>query len=75
MIQSTGSSIMPQKKNYDLFEIMRANGKVLVGYISEGSPLMNHSKGRPRIAGSRFLKGVCSKRDLDDDFLQENGFV
>merc|ERR1712151_866894 len=23
----TGSSIMPQKKNYDLFEIMRANGK------------------------------------------------
>jgi len=24
----TGSSIMPQKKNYDLFEIMRANGKV-----------------------------------------------
>merc|ERR1711870_171199 len=23
-----GSSIMPQKKNYDLFEIMRANGKV-----------------------------------------------
>jgi len=25
---TTGSSIMPQKKNYDLFEIMRANGKV-----------------------------------------------
>merc|ERR1712151_907990 len=24
----TGSSIMPQKKNYDLFEIMRTNGKV-----------------------------------------------
>jgi argininosuccinate lyase len=24
----TGSSIMPQKKNYDIFEIMRANGKV-----------------------------------------------
>lgn len=24
----TGSSIMPQKKNYDLFEIMRGNGKV-----------------------------------------------
>merc|ERR1719436_587040 len=24
----TGSSIMPQKKNYDVFEIMRANGKV-----------------------------------------------
>jgi len=24
----TGSSIMPQKKNYDMFEIMRANGKV-----------------------------------------------
>lgn len=24
----TGSSIMPQKQNYDLFEIMRANGKV-----------------------------------------------
>merc|ERR1712087_193310 len=25
---TTGSSIMPQKKNYDVFEIMRANGKV-----------------------------------------------
>uniref|UniRef100_A0A0G4H872 Fumarate lyase N-terminal domain-containing protein n=1 Tax=Chromera velia CCMP2878 TaxID=1169474 RepID=A0A0G4H872_9ALVE len=24
----TGSSIMPQKKNYDLFEIMRANGRI-----------------------------------------------
>lgn len=24
----TGSSIMPQKKNYDMFEIMRCNGKV-----------------------------------------------
>lgn len=28
----TGSSIMPQKKNYDLFEIMRGNGKVFASY-------------------------------------------
>jgi|OrbCmetagenome_4_1107370.scaffolds.fasta_scaffold414754_1 hypothetical protein len=41
---------MPQKKNYDLFEIMRANGKVLVGYFL--GPPRNHRKGRPRIAGS-----------------------
>ena len=26
----TGSSIMPQKKNYDLFEVMRANTKVFI---------------------------------------------
>lgn len=30
----TGSSIMPQKKNYDLFEIMRANGRVMQGLQS-----------------------------------------
>merc|ERR1719482_1351605 len=31
----TGSSIMPQKKNYDLFEIMRANGKVFESLQSQ----------------------------------------
>jgi len=31
----TGSSIMPQKKNYDLFEIMRANGKVFASLQSQ----------------------------------------
>merc|ERR1712196_726186 len=31
----TGSSIMPQKKNYDLFEIMRANGKVYASLQSQ----------------------------------------
>merc|ERR1719506_236855 len=31
----TGSSIMPQKKNYDLFEIMRANGKVFQSLQSQ----------------------------------------
>mmetsp|Transcript_60406 Transcript_60406/g.139270 ORF Transcript_60406/g.139270 Transcript_60406/m.139270 type:complete len:405 (+) Transcript_60406:99-1313(+) len=31
----TGSSIMPQKKNYDLFEIMRANGKVYQGHQTQ----------------------------------------
>jgi argininosuccinate lyase len=29
---TTGSSIMPQKRNYDLFEIMRGNVKVFSGY-------------------------------------------
>jgi argininosuccinate lyase len=29
---TTGSSIMPNKQNYDLFEIMRANCRVLAGY-------------------------------------------
>ena len=28
----TGSSIMPQKKNYDLFEIMRGNVRVFLGF-------------------------------------------
>lgn len=28
----TGSSIMPQKKNYDLFEIMRGNARVFLGF-------------------------------------------
>lgn len=31
----TGSSIMPQKKNYDLFEIMRANGRVYLSYSAQ----------------------------------------
>ncbi|KAL6067755.1 Argininosuccinate lyase [Balamuthia mandrillaris] len=31
----TGSSIMPQKKNYDLFEIMRGNGKVFASYQAQ----------------------------------------
>ena len=31
----TGSSIMPQKKNYDLFEIMRANTKVFIAYQNQ----------------------------------------
>merc|ERR1719473_1699672 len=31
----TGSSIMPQKKNYDIFEIMRANGRVYLSYVSQ----------------------------------------
>ena len=32
---TTGSSIMPQKKNYDLFEIMRANAKVFIAYQNQ----------------------------------------
>lgn len=32
---TTGSSIMPQKRNYDLFEIMRANGKVFLARLTE----------------------------------------
>jgi len=32
---TTGSSIMPQKRNYDLFEIMRGNVKVFSAYQSE----------------------------------------
>lgn len=32
---TTGSSIMPQKKNYDVFEIMRGNTKVFCSYQSQ----------------------------------------
>lgn len=32
---TTGSSIMPQKRNYDLFEIMRGNAKLYQGYIQQ----------------------------------------
>ncbi|HEX5797433.1 MAG TPA: argininosuccinate lyase [Candidatus Saccharimonadales bacterium] len=32
---TTGSSIMPNKRNYDLFEIMRGNGKIVSGYASQ----------------------------------------
>jgi len=32
---TTGSSIMPQKRNYDIFEIMRANVKVFHAYQNQ----------------------------------------
>ena len=32
---TTGSSIMPQKRNYDIFEIMRGNAKVFISYQNE----------------------------------------
>jgi len=32
---TTGSSIMPQKRNYDVFEIMRGNTKVFCGYQNQ----------------------------------------
>ena len=32
---TTGSSIMPQKRNYDLFEIMRGNSKVFQAYQNQ----------------------------------------
>ena len=32
---TTGSSIMPQKRNYDLFEIMRGNTKLYQGYLQQ----------------------------------------
>lgn len=32
---TTGSSIMPQKRNYDIFEIMRGNAKVFSSYQNE----------------------------------------
>jgi argininosuccinate lyase len=32
---TTGSSIMPNKRNYDLFEIMRGNTKVIAGYRNQ----------------------------------------
>merc|ERR1712166_252352 len=37
----TGSSIMPQKKNYDLFEIMRANGKVFASLQAQVQGTIN----------------------------------
>lgn len=35
----TGSSIMPQKKNYDLFEVMRGNAHKFSGYIVQLSAI------------------------------------
>jgi argininosuccinate lyase len=35
----TGSSIMPQKKNYDLFEIMRANGRVMLAHAQTAAQI------------------------------------
>jgi len=32
---TTGPSIMPQKRNYDLFEIMRGNAKLYQGYLQQ----------------------------------------
>lgn len=32
---TTGSSIMPQKRNYDIFEVMRANSKIFLAYQQE----------------------------------------
>lgn len=32
---TTGSSIMPNKRNYDVFEVMRGNAKLLAGYQSQ----------------------------------------
>ena len=32
---TTGSSIMPNKRNYDLFEVMRGNSKLVGGYCSQ----------------------------------------
>jgi len=32
---TTGSSIMPQKRNYDVFELMRGNSSIYLGYQSQ----------------------------------------
>ena len=38
---TTGSSIMPQKRNYDLFEIMRGNTKLFQGYLQQISLIID----------------------------------
>ena len=38
---TTGSSIMPQKRNYDLFEIMRGNTKIFQGYLQQISNIID----------------------------------
>ncbi|ASG67415.1 argininosuccinate lyase [Francisella halioticida] len=38
---TTGSSIMPQKRNYDLFEIMRGNAKLYQGYLQQISSIVD----------------------------------
>lgn len=32
---TTGSSIMPNKRNYDIFEVLRGNAKIVAGYSSQ----------------------------------------
>lgn len=39
---TTGSSIMPQKRNYDLFEIMRGNHDVYIGYQQQIQSITAH---------------------------------
>ncbi len=38
---TTGSSIMPQKRNYDLFEIMRGNAKLYNGLMQQISSIID----------------------------------
>lgn len=39
---TTGSSIMPQKRNYDLFEVMRGNHDVYIGYQQQIQSITAH---------------------------------
>eukprot|EP01068_Selenidium_serpulae_P010430 Selendium_serpulae@DN5463_c0_g1_i4.p1 len=39
---TTGSSVMPQKRNYDCFEIMRGNSKSLAARMNEVNTLLSH---------------------------------
>lgn len=42
---TTGSSIMPQKRNYDLFEVMRGNSDIYQGYQYQVQAIAAHKSG------------------------------
>eukprot|EP01127_Copromyxa_protea_P015828 TRINITY_DN4615_c0_g1_i1.p1 TRINITY_DN4615_c0_g1~~TRINITY_DN4615_c0_g1_i1.p1 ORF type:complete len:398 (-),score=92.55 TRINITY_DN4615_c0_g1_i1:45-1238(-) len=69
----TGSSIMPQKKNYDLFEIMRGNGKVFascqmqIQEIIQGLGCGYHRD--LQLTKKPFLQGVALVKDTIDLLL------
>lgn len=59
---TTGSSIMPQKRNYDVFEIMRGNADIYQGYQQQIQNLVSHKgSGYQRdlaLTKQPFIKGI-----------------
>ncbi len=64
---TTGSSIMPQKRNYDLFEIMRGNTKVFLAYQEQIQDIVfSIGSGYQRdlqLTKKPFIKGISLCQD------------
>lgn len=66
---TTGSSIMPQKRNYDLFEIMRGNTKLYQGYIQQLSSIINSVPSGYNRDFQLTKKPFCEAIELVEDTL------